>query len=279
MRVKRLNRVELLLPAERIDAAVQAFSDLLGVPIDPPYLLDGHHVLTTTSWEAGIELIAPGDPDSVLHGLLEIRGKVGAIGPIVWEVEDVDAIRARVQQLGIAIVYELTNENGGRQISLSAEDCFGYTATFMERPLGSPEPRPGSGARFKRINRIELLLPSEDLDAAAALFSKLLGVKIAPPEYLPEHHVLTTTCWEAGIELFGPGDQNSVLHKLLEQKGRRGAIGPIVWEVDNIERIKEVALAQGHRLVYEFKLGDRHQICLDADTLFGYTATFTQHLR
>jgi catechol 2,3-dioxygenase-like lactoylglutathione lyase family enzyme len=279
MRVKRLNRVELLLPAERIDGAVKAFSELLGVRIDPPNLLDGHHVLTTTSWEAGIELIAPGDAQSVLHSLLDHRGKVGAIGPIVWEVENIGDIRAHVERLGISIVYDLVNENGGRQISLAAEDCFGYTVTFIERPLGPPEPQPGSGARFKRINRVELLLPAEDLDAAVALFSKLLGAEIDAPEYLPDHHVLTTTCWEAGIELFGPGDKDSVLHKLLEQKGSRGAIGPIVWEVDDISRIKQAALAQGHRLVYEFEHDDRHQICLDADTLYGYTATFTQHLR
>jgi hypothetical protein len=278
MRVKHLNRVELLLPAQRIDGAVKAFSDLLGVRIDPPSLLEGHHVLTTTSWEAGIELIAPGDAHSVLHALLENRGEVGAIGPIVWEVENVEDIRAHVRRLGIGIVYELVNENGGRQISLAAEDCFGYTATFIERPLGPSEPQPGSGARFKRINRVELLLPAEDLDGAVALFSELLGAEIAPPEYLPEHHVLTTTCWEAGIELFGPGDKDSVLHRLLEQKGKRGAIGPIVWEVEDIGRIKEAALAQGHRLVYEFKHDGRHQICLDADTLFGYIATFTQYL-
>jgi hypothetical protein len=200
------------------------------------------------------------------------------VGPIVWEVETVDDIRIRAERQGVAIVYEFVTETGGRQISLSAEDCFGYSATFIERPPGPFEPPPGSGAHFTRINRVELLLPAEDIEPARAFFSKLLGVEIDPPEYLPEHHVLTTICRPMGVELFGPGDEDSVLHWLLEQKGRRGAIGPIVWEVDDLDRIKDHAIGLGHQLIYEFAQSDRRQMCLEADTLFGYTATFTQYL-
>jgi hypothetical protein len=279
MNVKRLNRIELLLTADRIDGAVKVFSDLLGIHIDPPQLLAEHHVLTTTSWEAGIELIAPGDSQSVLHRLLEQRGAVGAVGPVVWEVEDIEEVRNRARRQGVEIAYELSTQGGGRQICLSADDCFGYTPTFIERPPGPSEPPPGSGAHFTRINRVELLLPAEDIEPARALFSKLLDLEIDPPEYLPEHHVLTTICRPMGIELFGPGDKESVLHGLLEQKGRRGAIGPIVWEVDDLDRIKDHAIALGHQLIYEFAQSDRRQMCLEADTLFGYTATFTQYLR
>jgi hypothetical protein len=278
MSVKRLNRVELLLTTDRIDGAAKVFSELLGVRIDPPQLLAEHHVLTTTCWEAGIELIAPGDSESVLHRLLEQRGTVGAVGPIVWEVEDIEDVRNRARRQDVGIAYELATEGGGRQICLSAEDCFGYTPTFIERPPSPSEPLPGSGARFTRINRVELLLPAEDIEPARTFFSKLLGTEIDPPEYLPEHHVLTTTCRPMGIELFGPGDKDSVLHGLLEQKGHRGAIGPIVWEVDDLDGMKEHAIGLGHQLIYEFTLGDLRQMCLGADTLFGYTATFTQFL-
>jgi catechol 2,3-dioxygenase-like lactoylglutathione lyase family enzyme len=279
MRVKRLNRIELLLPAAKIEHAVATFANLLGVHIGRPELLADHHVLTTTCWEAGIELIAPGDAQSPLHGLLKQKGEGGAVGPIVWEVDNIDDIRAHAQRQGIGIMYELVNSNGGRQICLSSEDCFGYTATFMEKPLGPPAPKPGLGARFKRLNRVELLLPAEDLEAARTFFSDLLGAQIDPPAYQPDNHVLTTTCWEAGLELFGPGDKESVLHQLLEEKGRRGAIGPIVWEVSDLDLMKEAALAQGHHVTYEFARGNRRQIYLAADTLFGYTAAFTQYTR
>jgi hypothetical protein len=221
-------------------------------------------------------LIAPGDAQSPLHGLLEQHGGEGAIGPIVWEVDDIDAIRAHAQRRGIGIMYELVNSNGGRQICLSSADCLGYTATFIEKPLGPPAPRPDSSARFKRLNRVELLLPAEDLEAARTFFSDLLDVHIDPPAYQCDNHVLSTICWEAGLELFGPGDKESPLNKLLEQKGRRGAIGPIVWEVTNVDHMKEAALAQGHQIVYEFARDNRRQIYLGANTLFGYTAAFTQ---
>jgi predicted enzyme related to lactoylglutathione lyase len=279
MSVKRLNRIELLLTTDRIDGAAKVFSKLLGVRIDPPRLLAEHHVLTTTNWEAGIELIAPGDSESVLHHLLEQRGVVGAVGPIVWEVEDIEDVRNRARRQGVGIAYELQTEGGGRQICLSAEDCFGYTPTFIERPPGPTEPLPGSGAHFTRINRVELLLRAEDIEPARAFFSKLLGVAIDPPEYLPDHHVLTTTCWPAGLEFFGPGDKDSVLHGVLKQRGRCGAIGPIVWEVEDLDDMKEHAIALGHQLIYEATLGDLRQICLGADTLFGYNATFIQYLR
>jgi hypothetical protein len=277
MRVKRLNRVELLLPANQIDGAVKTFADLLGVRIDPPELLAANQVLSTACWEAGIELIAPGGPESVLHGLLEQQGGVGAIGPIVWEVDNVDDIRRYCEQNDIAVIYEFKHENG-RQISLAAEQCFGYIATFIERPAGTPGTRPGSGALINRINRLELLLPAKSLEPAIKFFGSLLDVKIDPLEYLPEHHVLTTTCWEAGFEIFGPGDEDSVLHKLLQQRAHPGAIGPIVWEVADIDRIKERAIALGHQITYEFEHDDRRQVSLAADKLYGYIATFTQRL-
>ena len=272
MRIIGFNRIELLLPAAEIGRAAEAFADLLGVRIDPPERLAQHHVLTATAWEAGLELIAPGDATSGLHRLLEGKGP-GVIGPIVWQVEDLDPIRSHAESLGCQIAHELATPNGGRQISLARDDCYGYALSFIERP---PEPPPGPAARITRFDRVELLLPAEDLDGARTFFATLLGIDIPPFEYMPEHHVRTTLCAQAGIELFGPGDDESALNALLQVKGRRGAIGPIVWRVSDLERMKAHALALGHRVVYELSFGDRRQFCLGPDTLFGYMATFTQ---
>ena len=278
MKINRLNRVELLLPAERIDSAIAAFSALLGIAMEPARLLADVQVKSSVCWEAGIEIFGPGGPDSVLHALLEVRGREGAIGPVVWEVENIDDARAHLQGQGFGIQYEFVHENGSRQLSLDAADCFGYTLTFLEQPAGPPQPVPGSKARFKRLNRVELLLPAQDLQPAVDLFSRLLNVRIAPLEYMPEHHVLTTTCWEAGFELFGPGDAESSLLPLLEQRGQPGTVGPIVWEVEDIARMREHALSLGHQVVYEFDQGGRRQFYLGAGTLFGYTVTFLQYL-
>ncbi len=159
MKVKRLNRVELLLPTESIDAAVSTFSALLNIDIEKPHLIAESQVLSTVCWEAGIEFIAPGGPDSVLHRMLQERGQQGAIGPIVWEVGNVDDIRNHLKDEGFEIQFEYISENGGRQITLDSAPCFGYSVTFIERPAGRPEPAADSKAMFKRINRVELLLP------------------------------------------------------------------------------------------------------------------------
>lgn len=276
MRVERLNRVELLLPADQIDAAVKTYAELLAIPIAPPELLDEGQVLTTTCWEAGVEFIAPGGPASPLNGLLAQQPDGGAVGPIVWEVRSLGPIRDYARSCGIEVIYEMDTGHGGRQLSLSPADCFGYIATFIENP---PKPALPPGARIRRFNRIELLLPAEDLEPARAFFGRLLEADIKPFEYIPQHHVLTRTCWEAGFELFGPGDETSVLHPMLARKGRRGVIGPVVWEVEDLDEIKRAAVALGHQPVYEFAYEDRRQLCLSAETLFGYTATFTQLLK
>jgi hypothetical protein len=276
MKVKRLNRVELLMKPEDIEPARKVFSDLLNVPIPPAHLLPEHHVLTTTCWEAGIELMGPGDAESVLHQSLQRKGSRGGIGPVVWEVDNVDDMRKHAENLGLRVLYLLQNENGGRQLSLASEDCYGYTFTFIEKPPGPSQPKPGSGARFKKINRVELLLPQEDVRPALQFMGRLLDIDLPEPTYLKEHHVLCHVEDKAGFEVFGPGDEESILHASLARKGRRGAIGPIVWEVDDLRDIREAAPALGHKILYEFQDGPRKQLSLSPETLFGYSLTFTQ---
>lgn len=278
MNFKRFNRIELLLPEDRINDAVDTFSKLLKISIGSPELLEGGAVWSTAAWEAGIEFIAPHGRKSPIFSLLERQNSWGAIGPIVWEVEDLEPLRVLAHFQGINIIYEYAIDNGGRQVYLDSDACFGYTLSFIEKPPGPSEPSPDSGALFTRINRVELLQPPEHLEQARVFFQELLGIEIEPLEYLPEHHVLTTIHRDAGIEIFGPGDDESVLHALLEAKGDLGAIGPIVWEVEDIDVFKRHAQSLGHKLIYEFEMPDRKQLCLDGETVFGYTATFTQFL-
>ena len=131
MKVTRFNRVELLLPAEDLEAAVRVFNDVLGGSIEPPHLIEDQQVLTTVDYALGIELMAPGGPDSRLNASLARKGR-GGIGPLVWEVDDLDATKAELVEKGYRIFFEYEGE-GVRQLHLDPDQLFGYGVTFTQR--------------------------------------------------------------------------------------------------------------------------------------------------
>jgi methylmalonyl-CoA/ethylmalonyl-CoA epimerase len=131
VKILGLNRVELLLPADEIDAAVAKFNDTFGFRLAPPHRVAGQPVLSTVDFAAGIELIAPGGEASPLASRLAEKGR-GGIGPLVWEVDDLDAAREHLLRKGCRIYFEFEGE-GVRQICLDPDEFFGYVITFMQR--------------------------------------------------------------------------------------------------------------------------------------------------
>lgn len=280
MNFKRFNRVELLVAGEHVAPAAAAYSELLGVEFPPVEHLTEPDVNTTTAWEAGIEFVGPVSEKSALYAPYRQQGP-GGVGPIVWEVDDIDTVREVAREMGIRIAFEYHPAEGGLQITLNAEDCMGYMVTFTNKPGGPHEPVPGSGALISGFNRVELLLPADKLDPARDFFSRLLDVEIKPLRYYPEHHVRCVLQLDAKIELYGPGDAESGLHQTLaERNNRPGLIGPVVWNVSDIDKMRAHAEKLGHKVTYELtdeEAGHR-QICLSPETLFGYTATFNQFI-
>lgn len=279
MLVKGLNHVELLMPADQVAGAASTFGELLGVAFPAPHVMEDQKIVSTLNWDVGLEILAPSAPDSpVQASLARNGGRSGGVGPIAWRVESVDAMREHAEALGIAVMHELSGEDGMRAIYLSPQDCHGYVASFIEKPGDAFPPRPPEGATVSRLNRIELLTTAEASRPAADFFGRLLGTRL-DIEYLADHDVLSGTSWEAGVEVFAPGSEKSVLNASLARKGERGGIGPIVWEVEDIDLLRQRALSQGHHILYQFSTDERHQVCLSSDTLYGYTLTFTQMIR
>lgn len=130
------------------------------------------------------------------------------------------------------------------------------------------------------LNRVELLLPPDQLDEAVRVFNDVLGADFDPPELLTEHQVLSTTDFEVGLELFGPGGPDSALHASLARKGV-GAIGPIVWEVEDLDEAKRELVGKGYAIYFEYENAEKgiRQLCLDPAEMFGYTITFMQRTR
>jgi catechol 2,3-dioxygenase-like lactoylglutathione lyase family enzyme len=133
MQIRRFNRVELLVAEDDIEAAVEKFNDLLGFHLSPPDPVPGQKVRSSTDYEAGIEFFAPSGPDSPLVERLAQKGR-GAIGPLVWEVDDIDEAKEWALSKGINIVFEFESETGIRQLHFDPEQFFGYGVTLTQLP-------------------------------------------------------------------------------------------------------------------------------------------------
>lgn len=125
------------------------------------------------------------------------------------------------------------------------------------------------------FNRVELMLSPDDIQAAVEQFNDLLGTAFEPPRLVNDGNVFTTTDWNHKLELYGPAHAESPQMAMLERKGR-GGIGPLVWEVDNIDEARDHVLGKGYRIVYEYEEPGVHQIILDPEQCFGYLITFMQ---
>ena len=125
------------------------------------------------------------------------------------------------------------------------------------------------------FNRVELMMSAEDIHAAVDRFNDLLGTSFESPDLVSDGNVLTTTDWDNHIELYGPAHSDSPQAAMLAKKGK-GGIGPLVWEVDNIDEARDYVLAKGYRIKFEYHEAGVSQIILDPDQFFGYLITFMQ---
>ena len=275
MKVRRLNRVELLLPGEDIPQATDIFNEVLGAHLSPPQVVDGQGVVSTVDYQVGIEFFGPDGPTSPRIGMFDRKPRRGAIGPIVWEVDDYEATKAECETMGFGVQFEF-GEHGTRQLHLDPSQLFGFGVTFTERTsaaVGLPS------SAVKSFEKLELLVAGAEIDDAVRVFNALLGANLRPAHHLVEQDVLTTTDFAVGIELLAPASPASTVQRTLDRKGR-GSIGPIVWEVADIDATKARLTSLGYRIAFEYIAPGRHQVHLDPDQLFGYGVTFsTGHSR
>ena len=129
------------------------------------------------------------------------------------------------------------------------------------------------------LNRVELLLPDRDLDAAVARFNDVFGFHLSHPHAIEESRSRSSIDFAAGLELVAPVDATSPIHAALAARGR-GALLTVVWEVDDIESARRWATEKGLGIRYEYEGthdGARiRQLCLEESEFFGYTITLME---
>ena len=134
------NRVELVVGEDQIEDAVRQFNDLLGLHLPKPHPIEGQPVLSATDFDGHIEFVAPVDGAGGFGAALAKHGP-GQIGPLVWEVADIDAARAWVLERGFRIKFEYDSSKGNAserstgvyQLILEPEEWFGFNVTLMQR--------------------------------------------------------------------------------------------------------------------------------------------------
>jgi hypothetical protein len=133
----------------------------------------------------------------------------------------------------------------------------------------------GDDMEILGFNRVELMMSAEDMYDAVDRFNDLLGTSFQSPQLVSDGNVLTTTDYDNKIELFGPAHSDSPQFAMREKLGR-GGIGPLVWEVDDIDEAREYVLGKGYRTTFEYQEAGIKQIVLDPKEFFGYLITFMQ---
>ncbi len=136
MKVLGFNRVELVVEEEEIERAVAQFNDVLGLKLPRPIQIEGHPVLSSTDFEGAVEFVAPVQGEGPFAG----RGR-GAIGPLVFEIEDFADAKAWLLENDYRIFFEYDSTQGNekeastpvRQLVLDPEQWFGFHVTLMER--------------------------------------------------------------------------------------------------------------------------------------------------
>lgn len=140
MKIKGFNRVELIVRPDEIEVARAQFNELLGLNLPPPHEVSGGRALSSTDFDGFIELVAPVDPEMAMTFTLAQHGP-GQVGPLVWEVEDLDAAREWLAARDLRVAYEYDSRTGNeeeraagaRQLILDKDQWFGFTVTLMER--------------------------------------------------------------------------------------------------------------------------------------------------
>jgi hypothetical protein len=139
MEILGFNRVELIVREDQIHDAIAQFNELLGLDLPQPHAIAGHPVLSATDSLGHIEFVAPIDGGGGFGAKLAAHG-AGQIGPLVWEVDDIDAARAWLSERGFDIYFEYDSRTGNaeeqargvRQLVLDPEQWFGFSVTFMQ---------------------------------------------------------------------------------------------------------------------------------------------------
>lgn len=139
MKLGRLNHVGVAVP--QMEAAIAFWRDVMGAThITEPFDMaaQGVRVAFVTPVDGGtqVELVAPLDENSPLHGFLQ-RNPQGGQHHLAFEVDDIHAAHAYFTGIGKRVLGEIRiGAHGTPVFFLHPRDMAGVLTEVMERPRG-----------------------------------------------------------------------------------------------------------------------------------------------
>lgn len=139
MKIKGFNRVEIIVREDEIEQAVKQFNEVFGLNLPKPHAIQSAPVLSATDFGGFLEVVAPVGGQGSFAAKLE-RGP-GQIGPLVWEVEDIEEARTWLTEHDYRITFEYDSRQGNadeqrqavHQLVLDPAQWFGFNVTLMKR--------------------------------------------------------------------------------------------------------------------------------------------------
>jgi hypothetical protein len=143
VKILGFNRVELIVSEDEIGLAVRQFNELLGLNLPKPHKIESSPVLSAADFDGFIEFVAPVGGQGNFGKRLAEHGP-GQIGPLVWEIDDVDSARDWLAARGLTILFEYDSSAGNPdeaaakvyQLILDPKQWFGFHVTLMQRSVG-----------------------------------------------------------------------------------------------------------------------------------------------
>jgi len=264
-----------------LQGAAELFTRVLGIQLTAPFDLEGMRLCTS---RLGIEIAAPTAPDSPIHRTLELAGRPDDQGifRLCLVVEDLPRALAHFRSRGLRIFREIQLPGIAHEFQFDPRDSFGIALQIgawgprlaaveedgLRRGaawLPAPERRPVAFLE-ERIDHVHCTV--DDLDAAIAFFTDLLGTPFTAP-YAIEAWQTRVSISSIGMELNEVTGAGSVHAAEIAARGPRH-IARLCFSVKHLDEAVAHCEREGLRILRRIEFPEiAREVQFDPRDTFG----------
>lgn len=224
--IERLHHVAIVVPDA--DAALGFYRDILGLTVtaDSVMMEQGVRGILLACGENEIEIIQPVVPDNGVARFLASRGPT--LHHFCYSTLDIRAELARIEALGDVEIIDKTPRTGlaGEVAFIHPRSLHGVLVELAQPPAGAHV------STEKGIDHIVARVA--DLDAAAARWEHVLGLKLVHRITTPNSVIGQVPSGQVTLELIAPTSPDSPMAQQIAVNGE-GAASMVAIDVPDID--------------------------------------------